>query len=192
LGTSDAKLLKQGLGEYRKGINGLIDAVRRIEGSHVPPGLEIPEPETTDGPSGTIYSFTLPADWGVDRQIAPTIGVAGDALVFATSKAHAERLLKAAPPTIGGLLQQSDRPLAAAVWFDWGGLVTTAAPWVDLGVEKITSAKGIAGDPQKAILEQVHTGLEVFKTLRSISGEYYLEDGALVQHSLVEIHDVEK
>lgn len=190
MGVSDAKLLKQGLSEYHAGINGLLDAVRGIEGVRLPPEIKIPEPQKTEGPAGTIYSFALPANWGVDEQVAPCIGIANDALVFATSRAHTERLLKVTPLAAGGLLQKTDRPLAAAVWFDWATLVNTASPWVDFGVEKATAAKGIAGDQQKAIVDQVHTGLEVLKAIRSVSSENFVEDGVLVQHSLVEIHDV--
>lgn len=190
MGVSDAKLLKQGLSEYQAGINGLLDAIRGIEGVTLPPEIKIPEPQKAEGPAGTIYSFALPAGWGVDEQVAPCIGIANDALVFATSRAHTERLLKATPLAAGGLLQKTDRPLAAAVWFDWATLVNTASPWVDFGVEKATAAKGIAGDQKKAIVDQVHTGLEVLKAIRSVSSENFVEDGVLVQHSLVEIHDV--
>ena len=45
VGISNAKLLKKGLGEYRAVVNGLIDAVRQIEGSNVPEDFQIPEPQ---------------------------------------------------------------------------------------------------------------------------------------------------
>ena len=75
VGVSNAKLLKQALGEYREIVNGLIDAVRQIEGSNVPEDLEIPEPQVTEGSLGTIYSFPLPEEWGVDAKIVPNFGV---------------------------------------------------------------------------------------------------------------------
>ena len=92
MGVSDAKLLKQGLGEYREVINGLIDAVRQVEGSNVPENVQIPEPQTTEGPLGTIYSFPCRKEWGVDEKIVPNLGVSDEVLVFSASRDHTERL----------------------------------------------------------------------------------------------------
>ena len=192
MGVSDAKLLKQGLGEYREVINGLIDAVRHVEGSNVPENVQIPEPQTTEGPLGTIYSFPLPKEWGVDEKIVPNLGVSDEVFVFSASRDHTERLLKSTPLAVGGVLEKADRPLAAAVWLNWAALVDAATPWVDFAIEQTAAAKGIDEDQQKAIAQQVHTGLEVLKVLRSISSESYLEDDVLVNHTLTEIRDVGK
>ena len=193
LGVSDAKLLKQGLSEYRAVINGLIDAVRQLEDTDVPPEIEIPEPETTEGPLGTVYSFPLPEQWGVDEQIEPNVGISDSVAVFSISPAQTERLLKATPPTVGGVLEEdTDRPLALAAWLDWAGLVDAATPWVDFAVDQAAASNGIDEAQRKPITEQVHTGLNVLKTLRSITGESYLEDGVLVNHVLLEIRDVEE
>jgi hypothetical protein len=54
------------------------------------------------------------------------------------------------------------------------------------------AANGADGDGKKAVADQVHTAVDVLKTLRSITNESYLEDGALVNHTLVEIHDLAK
>ena len=51
---SDAKLFKQGLSEYRTAINDLIDAVRHLEGSHVPDEVRIPEPQVTESCAGQV------------------------------------------------------------------------------------------------------------------------------------------
>ena len=89
-------------------------------------------------------------------------------------------------------MRKTDRPLAAAVWFHWAALVDAATPWVDFAIEQTAAAKGVSEDQQKAIAEQVHTGLEVLKVLRSITSESYLEDDVLVNHTLTEIRDVGK
>ena len=60
IGVSDAKLLTKGLGEYRAIANGLIDAVRHIEGQRRAPWVEIPKPQVTEVSAGKIYSFPLP------------------------------------------------------------------------------------------------------------------------------------
>ena len=72
IGVSDAKLLKQAFGEYRAVVNGFIDAIRHVEGSNVPENVRVPEPTVAETSVGTIYTFALPAEWGVDKQIRPT------------------------------------------------------------------------------------------------------------------------
>jgi hypothetical protein len=192
MGVSDAKLLKEGLSEYREIINGLIDAMRQVEGVDVREEIQIPEPQVAESSKGTIYSFALPKDWGVDEQIAPQIGISDEVAVVALSKDHAERLLTATPLAVGGVLEETERPLATAAWLNWAALVETATPWVDFAVEKTMESKGVDESEQETIVDQVHTGLEVLKALRAISIENYLEDDVLVHHTLLEIHDVEK
>ena len=192
IGVSDAKLLKQAFGEYRAVVNGLIDAVRQIEGSNVPENVRIPEPTVTEGSLGTIYSFALPAEWGVDKQIVPNIGVSDHVAVISTSQQHTERLLKSTPLAVGGLLGQNDRPLAAAVWLNWAGLVEAAGPWIDLGVQQALAEKGGDEDQKKVIADQVYVVIEVLKAVRSISSESHLEGDVLVNHTLMEIQDIEK
>jgi hypothetical protein len=192
-GVSNADLLKKGLSEYRAIVNGLIDAVRQIEGSEVPPGFAIPAPKVTEGSFGKIYSFPLPEEWGVDKKIVPNLGLSDKVGVLSITHDHTERLLKATPSTIGGLLEKTDRPLAAAVWFHWAGLLDAAGPWIDFAVDQIMAANSgekTAADP--SVVDQVHTVVDVLKTLRSVTNETYHEDGALVNHTLLEIHDLGK
>ena len=191
-GVSDAKLLKKGLAEYRAILNGLIDAMRQIEGSDIPKNFEIPKPTVTEDSLGTIYSFTLPKDWGVDKQIEPNIAVNGKVAVVSTSREHARRLLKPTPLTIGGVLSKAAGPLAAAAWFDWAAMVEAASPWADFTVDQVAADKGIDETQKKPIADQVHTAMDVLKALRVVTSESYLDGGVLVNHALVEIQDVKK
>lgn len=191
VGVSDAKRLKQAMSEYRAVVNGLIDALRQT-GANVPEQVRIPEPQVTESSLGTCYSFNLPKEWGVDEQIAPNIGVSDQVAVVSASRQHTERLMKAAPLSIGGVLAKTDRPLAAAVWFNWIGLVQAATPWVDFAVERALASKGGDDAEKKSVADQVRVAVDVLKVLRSITNETYLEDDALVHHTLVEIQDVAK
>jgi hypothetical protein len=192
LGVSDAKLLKKAFGEYQTIANGLIDAVRHIEGINVPADLQIPEPLAEETALGTIYHFVLPQEWGVDAKIVPTVGISDHLATFSISRDHAERLLKTTPLVADGVFTKTTRPLAAAVRLDWAALVDAATPWVDFGVEHMAASKRIGESEKKAIAEQVHTGLEVFKALRTISSESYLDEDALITHTITEIRDVGK
>jgi hypothetical protein len=192
LGVSNAELLKKAMGEYREVINGLIDAVRHVEGAEVPAWIAIPEPKMTESSFGKIYSFELPAEWGVEKNIVPNFGLSDKVAVASVSHNHTERLLKPTPPTIGGLLDKADRKLAAAVWFQWAGLLEGAGPWIDFAVDQIMAERGSDADAKKPVVDQVHTVVDVLKTLRSVTDESYLEDGALVNHTLVEIRDLGK
>ncbi len=192
IGVSDAGLLKNALSEYKTIVNELIDAVRQIEGSNVPADFRIPDPQVTESSAGTIYSFPLPEEWGVDKQIVPNFGLSERVAVLSASQGHTERLLKQTPLGVGGVLADAGRPLAAAVWFDWAALVEAAAPWVDFAAAQAMASKDIDEDQQKATLSQVHTALDVLKVLRSITNESYLDGGVLVHHTLVELRDVEK
>jgi hypothetical protein len=192
MGVSDPELLKKAMGEYREIINGMIGAVRQIEGANVPEGLAIPEPKVTETSYGKVYSFELPAEWGVDKNIVPNFGLSDKVAVASVTRDHTERLLKGTPLAVGGVLAKADRPLALAVWFHWAELLDAAAPWVDFAVDQIMAEKGDEETGKKAVVDQVHTVVDVLKTLRSVTNETYLEDGALVNHTLVEVRDLEK
>ncbi len=191
LSLSDAKKFKDGLSEYRGAINDLIDAVRHMEGSHVPEEIRIPEPKSEDSPLGKFYSFALPKEWGVDEQILPNVAIADKLAVLSASRAHSERLLKGTPLAVHGTLAKvANRPLAMAGWLDWATLVKTVTPWIDFGIEQGAGARGVGDDQQKMVISQTHAALEVLSVLRSVTFESYLEKGVLVNHSLCEIHDL--
>lgn len=193
IGVSDAKLLLGACREYRAVLTGLLDAVRQIEPDAVPKQFTIPEPEVTESRLGTVYSFRLPAEWGLDEKIVPNFGLSETVAVLSASHDHTRRLLRATPLEVGGVLAESDRPLAMAAVLDWAALIDAVTPWVDLVVE-MTAAAPPGGDPAQpdSIRSQVHTVLEVLKVLRSVTSESYFEDGALVTHTLTRIRDVPK
>ena len=140
---------------------------------------------------GKIYSFALPAELGVDKKIVPNFGLSDKVAVISATREHTERLLKSTPPAVGGVLAKTDRPLAAAVWLHWAELLDAAGPWVDFALDQIT-ANAEDAEEKKSVVDQVHTAVDVLKVLRNVSNETYFEDGALVNHTFVEIRDLEK
>jgi hypothetical protein len=192
VGVSDAALFKKALGEYREIANGLIDAARQVKGNKVPENVRIPEPAVSEATGGTIYSFTLPERWGVDKQVTPNLGVSEQVAVLSASQQHTERLLKATPLAVGGVLAKTEQPLAAAAWFNWAGLIEDATPWVDFAVGRALASNGGSDEQKKSIADQIHAAVDLLKVLRTITGETYLENGVLVNHTLLEIRDVAK
>jgi hypothetical protein len=199
LGVSNAQLLRQACGEYWAVAEGLLDAVRQADSKHsIPVDFKLPKPTVTKCKLGEIAGWPVPAKCGVDKAIFPNAGLSDQVAVFTLSRSHTERLLASAPWKIGGLLMSSlNRPLVVAAGCDWAAFVAAARPWADLGAEKVMAEKLDLSDPAAAkaqataVLNQVHTVLEVLQVLRTITTEGYFEGPALVSHTLVEYRDVQ-
>ena len=54
------------------------------------------------GAGGTLYTFPLPEEWGVDKKIAPNFGVGKGVGVFSISNEHSQRLLGESKLASGG------------------------------------------------------------------------------------------
>ena len=199
LGVSNAEQLVEAMEEYRAVWNGAVEAIENL----APPSekaeiarFKLPKPQTTKTAAGTIYYYAPPAAWGLDKQFALSMGLSDKVAAFTVSNQHSERLLKATPLAVGGVLTDANRPLAMAVSFDWAGLVDAVTPWIELGVDALVKAQPevstfLGSEPGKpSVVDQVRTVLSVLKTMRTITAESYLEDGLLVTHSLVEIRDI--
>ena len=149
------------------------------------PEFDVPLPQSREFPEGTVYYYSLPAEWGVDTQIAPNAALSNDVLALTLIPKFGLRLLKKTPLAIEGPLAARDRPLASAAYCNWAGLVSATEPWIDYGF-----AQGAVPEvPEEAELtsQEVREGtqavLEFIKCLRTMSSVSYLEEGALVTHS---------
>jgi len=195
MGLSDGDLFKEACIEYREIANAIIEAVREVAPDA--PDWQIPDPEVAQAGAGTVYFFPLPAEWGVDEQIAPSLGLSDKVAVIAASPSHAKRLLAETPLEAGGVLSETDRPLAMAVTLDWARLIDAATPWIDLATREIVKEQLAGGDADTAkaklpeVADQVHTVLKVLKVVRTVTSESYFKDGALVTHTLTEIRDID-
>jgi hypothetical protein len=123
---------------------------------------------------------------------------------LATSRPLAQRVLKATPLTVKtGPLSAVDKPLAAASYFNWAGVVDATLPWIEYGIraraasekegaeEKDAEEKEAEEDPSVAFtLDLVHTATDVLKCLRNYSSVTYFEGDVRVQHSATVWQDV--
>ena len=194
LGVKDASLLRKGGEEYRTAINGILKLAREQSDSEMPE-MVIPKPKVAKLGESEMYSFDLPADWGLDKAIEPNIGLSDKLLVLSVTRKHTERLMAATPLKTTGVLGDPKRSRAMAVHFDWAATVDAITPWADLATEQILDQTGKADDDsakqqRKAIVSQVHTVLDVLKVLQRVTSESYLEDGSLVTHTVTEWKDV--
>ncbi len=186
VGVSDAAKLRKAMGEYRTTANEMIAAVRKL----VPkdekfPEFSIPEPQTRKAQAGELYYWPLPAEWGLDKQFAPTMGLSARVGVVAPSQAMAERLLSRKPLVLpaGSPLADTRRPLAGAFYCNWPGFVAAVTPWVDFALEKAEIPAGVPGVDKESIGKQLHTVLDVLQCYRGTTSATYLEGGVLVTHS---------
>jgi hypothetical protein len=194
-GVSNADLLSKAMTELRAIYNDLVDVIGRQKDlpSEVAQNInnfKWPEAQTAKIEGGSIYTYQLPADWGVDKNVIPNAGLSDRVAVIALSPKQTGRLLKETAPKVGGLLADVNRPLAAAGWIDWTELLNGATPWINYTLQQMTDQQ--LGGQKESVIAQVHTVLEVLSTIKSLTSECYVVDDAVVKHTLLEIHDLAK
>jgi len=187
LAVCDTKRLCEACKPYREIYDALVDVLCDSP----------PESKVTRAKTEPIRSYSLSGVLGVDVLVVPNVGWSDRLLVFSLSPDHTRRLLGTTPLEIGGVLADRDRQRIAAAFFDWAGLIDAVTPRIEQTARKIVerTATGDNPDTVKARLEilipQVRTLLDVLKVVRTMTSECYLDGGALVRHTLVEIRDVE-
>ena len=195
IGVSDAEKMNEALVGYYEIVNDFFDALRQVS-PEVPEEASIPEPEVRDEGGVKMYVWSMPEEAGVDPQIAPCIALSDSLFVLSMSPAQAKRMTDGAKLSVGGVLATTDKPLAAAGFVNWAGIVDTVEPWVKaIATKEIKKhAGGDDNDPprqMKWVMNQIDTVLQVLKTVRTVTYETEVNDGLMKTHVLVEIKDVE-
>jgi GTP:adenosylcobinamide-phosphate guanylyltransferase len=196
LGVSDADLLKKAMGEYRKIANDAIVQLRELAPPGKIPEIKLARPHARAIPDiGTLFSYPLPADWGLDPQVLPTAGLADKVVTLTLSHGHAERLLADHPLKVDGGPLAKKRPLAGAAYFSWTAFMDALTPWVEMGMAAApldrVGIPGMEGEKgRQEILKTVHTVMEVARTFRTVTSASYFEEGRLVTHTETHIRDV--
>jgi len=150
VGVSKPELVRKAMSEYRQIFNEGVEAVRKIapEPTDIP-HLSIPEPKATKVASGTLYTYEFPEEWGVTKDVTPSLGLSNTVGVVAATTNHAGRLLSPTPPSVDGVLANAHRPRAMAVALDWAGVVDAATPWVEYAVKQIAKEETPKARPSK-------------------------------------------
>jgi len=200
--VDDASLLRKGVSEYAAAIQDGLNFLHEISPDQFPK-LQIPAPETRRSANGEIFSYSFPAEWGVDSQLALNGGLSDKVFAVSLQPAFTEQLLKPAPISIDTAIDLK-RPATMATHFQFAKLLAAVRPWIDYGVGVATgriSADGGAGeaDPGQQMImmqaglfmPQVNQLLDVFSTLRSHTSITYREDDAWVTHAEMHLKDLE-
>lgn len=188
-GVSDAESIREAGGEYFAILQEMLDKAHEVEPTQIP-GLQLPAPDSRDfPPHGTVYYYRLPQRIGLDKQIAPAVGLSDNVLVFSLMPLHIKRLLTPTPlSATGGPLADIDRPLAGAVQVNLGAFFEAITPWIDYG---FSVASDENQDPTLEMIKgQVKTALKVLACFRGVTTVTYQEDDAWVTHYEVQFQDL--
>ncbi len=193
LGVSDAKRLQKGVATYFDVTNKFLKMLHEMEPDEFP-DMKVPPPESRDVGVGTEFFFALPADWGMDSEFAPNAGLSDRVAVLGLTHQHTRRLLTATPLAVNSPpLADRERPLAAAVSFNFAALVYAVEPWVDYGFDQAMQDWDPAEDsfPLPTVRDQVKAVMEILRCFRGYSSASYFEEKALVTHSEWNFVDLE-
>lgn len=193
-GVSDASAVRDGAKIYYDVIQQAIDKARKANPDDVPP-IVLQKPTESTTSSGTIYSYALPTEWGVDDRIAPNAGLSDSVLVLSALPELSEKLLAGSPPELDGPVADFDRPLLAAGHFKIAGFIEAAKPWIDYGIQVAIEQADEEGGNMVAtvgfIKPQVDQLIEVMQAMDSYTGVTYRDGDAWVTHGEMRIIDLE-
>jgi hypothetical protein len=194
MGVSDAGAVRDGAVEYFEVIQAAINEAHEADPEGVPAfELEVPKESTTS--AGTIYSYELPAEWGVSDRIAPSAGLSDSVLILSALPELSEKLMAGSKPEVDGPAANFDKPLLWAAHFRCAEMLEMLKPWADYGI-KVAIEQGDE-DAQNAVAAvgfvkpQVDQLIEVLQCLHSITATTYRDGDAWVTHSETRIIDLE-
>ena len=155
------------------------------EGDRIPL-KSFPRPDQDDIETGTLYSYAIPAESGLDPRIAPNWGMSPQTFVMSLMPETTKRLMpKSRSAAFFGPLADSSRPLTGAFYMDFKGLIDTIHPWVDYGV--MLSMGGADPDELEQRVQMIKSsvdfGVEILSCFKGVSAAMYQEGGAMVTHS---------
>jgi len=195
-GVSDSAKLKEAFGDYFDILQQLLDTLHEVSTGELKdffpdevPKITLAKPKTRAVGDGTVYYYILPQEAQLDAQIAPNAGLSDSILIESFMPKFTARLLKTTPLEGTGPLADVDRPLAAAGYLNFAGLIEAIEPWINYGVN-LAGGGGQAGAPMGGMAQQVTDVLEIIKCFRGISSVVYQEGGATITHTECRFEDL--
>jgi len=183
--VSNAKLVKPGCKEYHAVLQDALAKLHEFEPDEIPE-IDLPAPEVTETDAGSVYRYPLPEEWGLDEGIAPSGGISEKVAVGTMFPESAKRLLTASPLTVDGPPANYDRPLAAAAWVDFAGMIDLGREWMDYGFFAWQQMQQEGGGNDAfgvaMIKGQTYMVLDLMKCFRGYASASYKEEDAMVTH----------
>jgi hypothetical protein len=205
-GVSDADRLKQAGVEYRAILQEALERLRKAvedatasgdlppEAAEQFPDAEIEPPQSREVNGATLYWYPLPPIWGLDKRLAVSAAVSQQFAAFSLLPQLTQRLIEEQPLAAFGPLEELDRPLASAVYFDFPALVELARPWVGY----ITAfAHGVApadlesNPAAKETRDHIHALLEIAACCRGVASVTYREGDVYITRAQMRFEDLE-
>ena len=192
-GVDDAKLLASAFDDYHDIFQSLLDDLHDYSPEEIPE-IKLPTANKEETESGTVYTYDVPRQGGLDEQVAPSAGLSKSVVVWSYVPGQTKRMLPSKELAAeGGPLADLDRNLAGAGRFDFAGFVDGIEPWVEYGITQYYASQAVGTEPatddvffqdppMEKVLGEVRAVAEVLKCFRGYSSVTTLEDGASVTH----------
>ena len=200
IGVSDAGLVRSAFSDYFRIAQQIWDKLHELSVGELKdafpqeiPARTLTQPQSKDISGGTVYYYPLPAETGLDAQLALNAGLSNRVMVASYLPRFTARLIADTSLQGQGPLANINRPLAAAGHLDFARLIAALQPWIDYGLALRLgpgAAQDDTGGPMGNIPQQVHDVLEVLQCFQGISIVMYQEDNAMVTHSQCRFTDL--
>jgi hypothetical protein len=193
-GVSDPERLKQGVQQLIDVLNAGLDEAHKLYPDEVP-SIDVPYPDEQVIDAGSMYSYPLPASADVDQRILPNAGLSQKVAVLAVTPEHTKRLLATSSPPAEGPLANVDRPLAAATYLNWAGLMDAISPWIEYasGLENYEAGDADGDEvvvPDPGAASTVQSVMEVLKCFHCYASTTAVQDGVTVTHYEMHFRDL--
>jgi hypothetical protein len=199
MGVSDARLVKEAFAEYFRITQQILDKLHELSTGDLSgslpeiPAVELARPQSRETNGGAVYYYAIPAEAGLDPQIAPNAGLSDQIMAMSLLPRYTARLLADSPLQGPGPLTNLQRPLASAGHLDFTRLVEAIEPWIDYGLQ-LSMDMGAEMDPAGGMFgnipQQIHDVLDVIKCFRGVSSVTYQEENGIVTHALWRFEDL--
>ncbi|MFG0261136.1 MAG: hypothetical protein ACF788_01940, partial [Novipirellula sp. JB048] len=134
----DAAQHRQAWRQYYQSVAPLTATVAPLAG--FPPGSMLPAATETKIPGGVFLHLAGTSALGADRRFSPGLALSDQWAVYGLFPAQANRLLRPSSPQLPPPLNDLERPLIGATYFDFQQLGQAIQLWVDYSQPMIESA----------------------------------------------------
>ena len=187
-GVSDAAKLQKACSDYFAFVQGVVDVVGQLNPNGG--GIKIPPPSVKQIPSGKIYYYAFPQQWGVNSLLAPNAGLSKSIGVLSLLPEQTARILKGqTTAAISGLIRQHPSS-HSVVHFQSSDLVEALKVWADYGYGFVAGFQ--AEEEVKVIQRHIDVITDFVACFRSYTGATYRESDTNVTHFVWKFQDVAK